>query len=103
MRTKEELQKAIDLNLEMRKNIPSHSSFGDENWKKIDEEVSILKDAIAFGSVGSSDDYCEKFRYDNQDERESDFYHEIAWIEGEEDQYMEYLEECGWLDKDRKK
>ena len=45
MKTKKEVAKEVDKLKRLRAVMPQFSVFGDDNWKKIDEQVSALQRA----------------------------------------------------------
>lgn len=54
MRTKTEINDALDKLRRLREVIPHHSIFGDDNWRKLDRQVNAL-----VGSANRSEDWIE--------------------------------------------
>jgi len=61
MRKPEEIQRQVDGLLSMKEWLPEENFFGDNNWKTIDAQVSILKEEK------TSEEIEEEFEEDGLD------------------------------------
>lgn len=77
MRTPEEIQRQIDGLKSMKEWLPEHNFFGDNNWKTIDDQVSILK------GENTADELCEE--YDDEEKDSSPLFDVEYWMEGSSD------------------
>jgi hypothetical protein len=85
-RTKEEIKLQIDGLKKERATLPEKSRFGDENWRRIDAQISILEgthDKDEFWNDESDEDYQDG---------DNDIYFaaEIAemWLDGDTDENL---------------
>ena len=80
MRTKEEINYQIKGLTKMRETLPQKSRFGDDNWKKIDAQISVLK-----GQAKPDDFYIDEGLEEYQD-GDNDVYNEAytakEWLDG---------------------
>ena len=77
MRTPEETQKQIDGLESMKKWLPEFSFFGDNNWKTIDDQISILK--------GDNDADSLAEEYDEEEKDSSPLFDVEYWMDGSSD------------------
>jgi hypothetical protein len=82
-RTEEEIQHQIEGLENMKKIVPERSFFGDENWKKIDAQIAVLKGNAV------PNDYYRNEHDEDYNEGDNDIWSdaELAeqWLNGEED------------------
>ena len=80
MRTKEEINYQIKGLTKMRETLPQKTMFGDDNWKKIDAQISVLK-----GQAKPDDFYADEGEEEYQD-GDNDVYNEAytakEWLDG---------------------
>lgn len=76
MRTPEEIEKQVLGLQEMKKTLPQINFFGDDNWEKIDAQISVLK---------------KEKTIDDFDEEEEELYNSVAMAD-------EWL--CGFYNED---
>lgn len=63
VRSKEEIEKVIKDLQTMRKNMPHHSMFGDDNHAALDAQIAILKGEKKYSDFENADDYVNGEAY----------------------------------------
>jgi hypothetical protein len=95
--TDKQIQAEIDRLLAMKPQIRRYTMFGDDNWAKIDLMVKVLEDQMTEDDLMSYlDDEAEDLQMtdDQRCELESDGFHVIGWMEGDEDESPSSGWEC---------
>lgn len=89
MKTKEEIEHAMERIQAERDTIPEHSMFGDENWRTMDAQLERLKAACADMDEDAITEERDK-AYDRMDEEEGGDNLEFAYARA-------IADTLGWL------
>ena len=85
MKTKEEIEKCIDVCKRLRDVIPSHSMFGDDNHGKLDQQAALLEKCI-----GKTEDEVQELAEILCDiKASSDQLDAVDWVLGNVDDFVE--------------
>jgi hypothetical protein len=83
-RTQEEIDRQIEGLKKMKDTLPEFSHFGDNNWEKIDAQISVLR------GHSTPDDYYVDEGMDDYQDGDNDTYFEaeaaLFWLNGENDE-----------------